>query len=98
MIDEQTVKKIATLAHLELKAAEVRKYTRQLEQIVRYFDRLQALDTEQVPPYEPLRTRHAAPAEDSIEASLPIEAVLKNAPRRYKDFFRVPRVIKDRPK
>jgi aspartyl/glutamyl-tRNA(Asn/Gln) amidotransferase C subunit len=33
--------------------------------------------------------------EDKLQASMPLDAVLRNAPDRADEFFRVPRIVED---
>ncbi|HDD64948.1 MAG TPA: Asp-tRNA(Asn)/Glu-tRNA(Gln) amidotransferase subunit GatC, partial [Firmicutes bacterium] len=61
--------------------------------IIDYVSKLKEVDTENIEP-----TYHVLPVtnvfrEDKVEKSLDIEEVLKNAPDRFKNFFKVPRII-----
>jgi aspartyl-tRNA(Asn)/glutamyl-tRNA(Gln) amidotransferase subunit C len=89
------VERTAQLAHLALTDAEIEMFTRQLGEILRYAQQIQAIDTSGVPP-----TSHVlagAPVErgDEVRPGLNRGVVLNGAPDAAVDagFFRVPRVI-----
>jgi aspartyl-tRNA(Asn)/glutamyl-tRNA(Gln) amidotransferase subunit C len=86
---------IAALAHLELDAAELDLFARQLGDILAYADEVQQIDTTGVPPTASVVTRHAADREDEIRDSLDRDEVLASAPDAALDagLFKVPRVI-----
>ena len=88
------VERIAALAHLELTGPETERLTRQLGDILSYFDRLQQIDTTGVPATtHPVASTPVMRADDP-RPSLPRDAALANAPDPGGDsLFRVPRVI-----
>jgi aspartyl-tRNA(Asn)/glutamyl-tRNA(Gln) amidotransferase subunit C len=84
---------VAQLARLSLEAEEVEMFTRQLNDILAYVEKLQELDTGDVIPMT-----HAVPLfnafrEDAVAGGLPREEALENAPAREEGAFVVPRVI-----
>ena len=86
---------VARLARLELSEAELETMRAQLTSILTYIDRLKALDVTGVEP-----TSHAVPLvnvmrDDEVVPSLPPEEMLRNAPDRVGELFRVPRIIED---
>ena len=92
-ITKRDVEYVAKLARLRLSEKEKEKFTKQLDQILKYVDKLNELDTEKVKP-----TSHVLPLknvfrEDKIWKSLKIEKVLENAPEKVKGFFKVPKII-----
>ena len=89
------VLQVARLARLELSEAELETMRAQLTSILTYIDRLKALDVTGVEP-----TSHAVPLvnvmrDDEVVPCLPPEEMLRNAPDRVGEFFRVPRIIED---
>src|SRR6266850_5364950 len=86
---------IAALAHLELDAAELDLFARQLGDILIAAEEVQRVDTTGVPPTASVVTRHAADRPDEVRPSLDRDEALANAPDAALDagFFRVPRVI-----
>lgn len=92
-IEIKDVEHVAKLARLELTDEEKDKITGQLNAILKYAEKLNELDTENVEP-----TSHVAPLvnvmrEDKPRPSWPIEEVLKNAPDEEDGQFRVPAVL-----
>ena len=88
------VQRIAQLAHLELTESEQELFLQQLGQILDYAERLQDIETSDVPPswhpesdLRPLR-------QDVPKPSLSTEDALSNAPAPGpRNLFRVPKVI-----
>lgn len=93
-IDKMTVHHIARLSRLSLTEEQVKTFSEELSVILEYISKLNQLDTTNVPP-----TSHAVSdvknvfRQDKVKQSLALNEVLKNAPRRIKDFFGVPKVI-----
>ncbi|SHM64236.1 aspartyl/glutamyl-tRNA(Asn/Gln) amidotransferase subunit C [Caldanaerovirga acetigignens] len=91
----ETVEHVANLARLYLSEEEKKEMANTLSSILDYMDKLNELDTANVPP-----TAHIIPIknvfrEDVVKESLPREEVLKNAPEKERGFFKVPRIIED---
>ncbi|QSQ07745.1 Aspartyl/glutamyl-tRNA(Asn/Gln) amidotransferase subunit C [Koleobacter methoxysyntrophicus] len=94
-ISKKDVEHVAQLARLHLEEEEKELYTRQLNSILNYMEKLGELDTGDVEP-----TAHVLPIknvfrEDRVEQSMDIEEVLRNAPDREEGFFKVPKIIED---
>jgi len=94
-ISKDQVEYVARLANLELNDEEKEIFTRQLDSILSYMDKLNQLDTANVDP-----TSHVLPIknifrQDNVKPSLPKEEALANAPDQKNGFFRVPRVIEE---
>jgi aspartyl-tRNA(Asn)/glutamyl-tRNA(Gln) amidotransferase subunit C len=108
-VSEKDVAYVADLANLELTAEERAGMVRDLNSILEYVDRLNELDTSDVPPMAQVSDRYGvdeskqgsarfayASREDVLEGlrkSLPQEVALENAPDADGTFFRVPKVI-----
>jgi aspartyl-tRNA(Asn)/glutamyl-tRNA(Gln) amidotransferase subunit C len=93
MISKSDVEHVALLGRLELAEEEKEVYTRQLNDILGYFQALEKIDTDQVRP-----TAHVLPLnnvfrEDRVGEHLPKEDVLANCPDRDGDYFKVPRIV-----
>lgn len=89
------IRYVAALARLKLTDEEVRRFAEQIDHILAYVDKLQQLNTDDVPP-----TSHVVPVanvfrQDEVAPSLPVDAALANAPQREGPFLKVPRVIED---
>ncbi len=87
------IERIALLARLELTEEEKQQFSGQIENILKYIDKLKEPDTANVEP-----TAHILPLknifrEDKMTASLTREKALQNAPDRTDNFYRVPKII-----
>ena len=92
-ITPKDVEHVARLARLELSDSEKDQFTDQLNAILKYAEKLNGLDTENVEP-----TSHVLPITNVMRAdekrqSLPIEKVLLNAPDEEDGQFKVPAVL-----
>jgi aspartyl-tRNA(Asn)/glutamyl-tRNA(Gln) amidotransferase subunit C len=105
-VTEKDVAYVADLANLELTENERGPLLRDLNSILDYIDRLNQLDTTDVPPMAQVSDKYgvdqagerfvSAMREDILEGlrkSLPHEVVLQNAPDSDGTFFKVPKVI-----
>jgi len=96
-INEDEVRKIAALAHLELADEELHTMAPQLAAIVSYVEQLNELDTSQVEPaiggLTPEDARAASTRADETRPSLGQQVALEQAPDPAHGHFRVPKVI-----
>jgi aspartyl-tRNA(Asn)/glutamyl-tRNA(Gln) amidotransferase subunit C len=104
-VTEKDVVHVADLANLELTDEERVVLLRDLNSILDYIDRLNQLDTTEVPPMAQILDRidesgserfADASREDILEGlrkSLPHDVAVQNAPDTDGTFFKVPRVI-----
>jgi len=108
-VTEKDVAHVADLANLELSDKERAILLRDLNSILDYVDRLNQLDTTEVPPMAQVSDRYGidqsksgserfayASREDILEGlrkSLPHDVALQNAPESDGTFFKVPKVI-----
>lgn len=93
MISARDVEHVALLARLELTAGEKELYTRQLNDILRYAELLNQLDTEGVLPTAHVLPLHNVFRDDEEGFQLPTKEVLANAPQREGAFFKVPKIV-----
>ena len=91
------VEHVAKLARLEFTQDEKKMFTRQLNQILEYMEKLNELDTTNVEPLSHVIELNNIFREDKVRASYPAEEILKNAPVKTEKFFKVPKVIGDQP-
>ena len=87
------VEHVARLARLELSESELDTFTVQMDSILAYVEKLNALETAGIIP-----TSHAVPMENAFRPDRPgqaigVENALANAPKHAEGFFRVPKVI-----
>ena len=92
-MDGAEVRKIATLARLELADAEVDRFASQLTAILGYFEKLREVATEGVAPAShPPELK--GPVRADVAAPWPEPAALVKLSRGAEgEFFRVPRVL-----
>jgi aspartyl-tRNA(Asn)/glutamyl-tRNA(Gln) amidotransferase subunit C len=84
---------VANLAQLSLAPAEVDLFTRQLNDILAYMEKLLEVDTAGVEPLAHVIPISNVFREDEVREGLPRETALDNAPAREEGAFVVPRVI-----
>ncbi|HTR82180.1 MAG TPA: Asp-tRNA(Asn)/Glu-tRNA(Gln) amidotransferase subunit GatC [Bacteroidota bacterium] len=87
------VEHIAQLARLEFNEKEKQKLTHELNEILKYMEKLNELDTSKVEPLSHVIEFDNVFRDDVIQPSLPPEEALKNAPAKKETFFKVPKVI-----
>ena len=92
-ITPEQVRQVAKLARLALSPDELAKLTPQLESILEYVDKISQLDVTNVEPMAHTLPLRNVLREDVVEPSLPLEAVLLNAPDTDGPFFKVPKII-----
>lgn len=89
----QEAEYIAGLARLRLTEDQLLLFTKQLNTILDYMEKLNEVDTKGIVP-----TYHALPTtsvlrEDIVEGSLGKKEAMENAPQKDGDFFSVPKVL-----
>ncbi len=89
------VEHIASLARIGLTEDEIEMFGEQLSQILEQFEALNELDTSGVTPTGHAGGLQTVMRDDLAEDSLDSEDVLKNAPRREGEFFRVNAVLEE---
>lgn len=108
-VTEKDVSYVSELANLELTDAERARMVKDLNSILGYIDRLNELNTDDVPPMAQVSDRYGLDeskqgsarfayasredVKDGLRPSLPHEVALQNAPDADGIFFRVPKVI-----
>ncbi|WP_267383904.1 Asp-tRNA(Asn)/Glu-tRNA(Gln) amidotransferase subunit GatC [Cyanobacterium sp. uoEpiScrs1] len=93
MIDNQQVQKIAHLARLNITPTEEKEFAPQLNNILEYFDQLNELDTENIPPTTRAIELSNITREDNSTVYGNCESLLKEAPEQEGEFFRVPQIL-----
>jgi aspartyl-tRNA(Asn)/glutamyl-tRNA(Gln) amidotransferase subunit C len=95
-LTEQDVRYVAELAHLELTPDEMSKFLTQLDSILQYMHKLNALDTTQIEPMAQVTYPAAENPSlrcDQTRKGFAHEEALGNAPEPGDGCFKVPRVI-----
>lgn len=91
----EQVEHIAELARLALSNEEKARYQEQLSAILDYFERLQQLDTEAIPPTASVLALSSVMRADEVRPPFPREDLLANAPAAEKGCFQVPAVLEE---
>jgi aspartyl-tRNA(Asn)/glutamyl-tRNA(Gln) amidotransferase subunit C len=96
-IDRATVEHIAELAKLQLTDGEMELFAGQLSAILEYAERLQAVDTDAIPPTASVLPLRNVLRPDEVQPSLPRASALGNAADQADGQFRVDAVLDDEP-
>ena len=86
---------IGKLARIKLSPGEIESLSSQLNDILTYINTLNKVDTKDTLPTSHVLSLSNVFRADSVRESLPVDDVLGNAPAKYGDFFRVPKVIEE---
>lgn len=93
-ISRADVLHVAKLARLSLSEGETARLADELSRILAYVEKLNQVDTDDVPPTShPLPGQRAQLRDDAPRPGLTQEQALANAPERADGSFRVPRVM-----
>ncbi len=92
-VTRNDVEYIAKLARLRFKDEELENFTHQLNEILKYVEKLNELNTDQIEPLSHPVDGAEHLRGDDPKPSVEIENALKNAPSKTEDHFKVPKVI-----
>lgn len=86
---------VAKLARIELTEEEKAMYSRQLGQILGYFERLSEIDVSGVEPSAHARAVYNVMRDDAEGPAMPVSEALMNAPKARDNQISVPKVVED---
>jgi aspartyl-tRNA(Asn)/glutamyl-tRNA(Gln) amidotransferase subunit C len=89
----EQVRHVARLARLELSPDEERGLQASMSEILTYVDKLNELKTDTVEPTTQVGDAGTPMREDEVTNRPDADALLRNAPARVDNFFKVPRII-----
>jgi aspartyl-tRNA(Asn)/glutamyl-tRNA(Gln) amidotransferase subunit C len=89
----EMVKHVARLAHLELSDTERERLRADMDQMLGYVDKLNELDTSNVPPTAQVGEAGTPMRSDEVTNPPAQEAMLANAPASERGYFKVPKII-----
>ena len=92
-ITEELIDHIAHLARLEFKGEDKVSIQKDMERMIEFVDKLSEIDTENVEPLVFMTNEVNRLREDEAIVSLSQDEVLKNAPKKDSDYFRIPKVL-----
>ena len=96
MITKEEIKKIASLAKINISNDELDNYSGQISKILEYMSTLNEVDTSQVEEFSnQLFGDKQSLRADDIEESLNRDEILKLAPNSDGVYFKVPKVIEE---
>lgn len=93
MIDQKTIEHIAKLARLKVSPEEATEYGEQLTKVLAHFQQISKLNTDNVEPLVTPSEIEFYLREDEAKAPLQTEELLKNAPEKAGNLFKVPPVV-----
>lgn len=92
-MDKKTVSTIAYLSRLSLNEKNEDKITKDLENIIKFVDQLDSVDTKNIEPLASPLEKIAKTRTDNVTAKNRKEIFLDRSPKSNEDYFLVPRVI-----
>ena len=94
LIDEKITLKIASLAKLELTDQEIKEYSKDLTNILKWMEELKEVDVSYVQPVTSVTKNELYEREDiAYKNTVEQEKILLNAPEKVGEYFTVPKVI-----
>ena len=92
-IDKDTVKHISKLARISLNDKKIDSLSKDLSSIIKFIERLNKLNTDNVKPLTSIIDASLKSREDEIRDGKIRDQILKNSPENNDEFFVVPKVI-----
>ena len=93
IIDKQTILKVADLARIDIKEAEIDALIPDMNKILTFMEKLNELDTTGVEPLVYMNTEENVWREDIAKHEITVEDGLKNSALHNESFFLVPKII-----
>ena len=94
LIDEKITLKIASLAKLKLTDQEIKEYSKDLTNILKWMEELKEVDVSNVQPVTSVTKNELYEREDiAYKNTVEQEKILLNAPEKVGEYFTVPKVI-----
>src|SRR3972149_33568 len=93
IIDTAMVKTVAYLVRLGISEEEAQKFSGQFSSIIDYFNMLNEVDTENVPPASDITNNTNVLREDIAKSSMSREEFLNNALPSERGYVKVPTVL-----
>ena len=92
-IDRATVKKIATLARLDVSESDLEYFAPQMQGLMKWIDQMQEVNTDNVEPLASVSEMQLIWREDKVTDGDKVEDILANAPESAENFFVVPKIV-----
>lgn len=92
-MDKETVRKVASLANIEMNEAELERAAAQISGIINWVEQLGAVDTDGVEPLANVANIELKLRKDVVNDGDCQDKVLANAPEHTQGFFVVPKIV-----
>ncbi len=92
-LDKDTVKHISKLARISLNDKKIDSLSKDLSSIIKFIERLNKLNTDNVKPLTSIIDASLKSREDEIRDGKIRDQILKNSPENNDEFFVVPKVV-----
>ncbi|MFH1288399.1 MAG: Asp-tRNA(Asn)/Glu-tRNA(Gln) amidotransferase subunit GatC [bacterium] len=92
-VNKEVIKKIAKLANIDFEEDALEASAKDLNQILKYVEKLSALNTDGINPTFQVVPIENVYRDDIVQESLDLEHTLSNAPGKKGEFFTVPKII-----
>ncbi len=92
-MDKKTVTTISYLSRLKIDPEKEEKITNDLENIIKFVDKLNDIDTSEIEPLTNPLEKTAKTRDDKVTAKNLKRELLEIAPSSNEDYFLVPRVV-----
>jgi aspartyl-tRNA(Asn)/glutamyl-tRNA(Gln) amidotransferase subunit C len=92
-VDDDTVRRIATLARIALAEEQVAPMARELSGILSWVEQLKEIDVQGVPPMTSVVEHRLRMRDDIVSEVIDADVLMKNAPETEDHFFVVPKVL-----
>lgn len=93
-LELKDIEKLAVLSRLSFPAEKLTTFAGEFENILKFVDKIQQLNTQGVPPLTSAAMVETTPErEDKITAPNNRDALMANAPAKEMGFFVVPRIV-----
>lgn len=93
-LSKKEIQKIANLSKLNLSEEELKKYTKELNEIVQYMNLLNEVDTEGVEPLFNIHGHKTLVVADDPLDPIKIESLQKIFPKSLDGYIKIPQVVK----
>ena len=92
-LDKSTLKRVAYLARIKIDNSEIDKMTEELNNIMKWVEKLNEVDIEDVQPMTGVSSMTLREREDKVTDGGVEDKILSNAPEKIDGSFTVPKVI-----
>ena len=92
-LDVETLQKIAHLSRLEINEKDTDQMLRDMSNMLTFVEKLNEVNTDGVAPLTTMSHEINSLRDDVAKVDLTHDEVLRNAPKKDRDYFRVPKVL-----